>query len=69
MKDAAKYIIGEHDFKSFKSSGENKKTTVRTIYAISIERKILIYIVIIQKKNVKIGLLYKLQEMDFCIIW
>lgn len=39
MKDAAKYIIGEHDFKSFKSSGENKKTTVRTIYAISIERK------------------------------
>ena len=39
MKEAAKYIIGEHDFKSFKSSGENKKTTVRTIYDISIERK------------------------------
>ena len=39
MKKAAKYLIGEHDFKSFKSSGENKKTTVRTIYAISIERK------------------------------
>ena len=39
MKKAAKYIMGEHDFKSFKSSGENKKTTVRTIYDISIERK------------------------------
>lgn len=39
MKKAAKYLIGEHDFKSFKSSGENKKTTVRTIYDISIERK------------------------------
>lgn len=39
MKEAAKYIIGEYDFKSFKSSGENKKTTVRTIYDISIERK------------------------------
>lgn len=39
MREAAKYIIGEHDFKSFKSSGENKKTTVRTIYDISIERK------------------------------
>lgn len=39
MKDAAKCITGEHDFKSFKSSGENKKTTVRTIYDISIERK------------------------------
>ena len=52
MKEASKYLIGEHDFKSFKSSGENKKTTVR-----------------IQKKKRKIGLLYKLQEMDFCIIW
>ena len=39
MKKAVKYLIGEHDFKSFKSSGENKKTTVRTIYDISIERK------------------------------
>ena len=39
MKKATKYLIGEHDFKSFKSSGENKKTTVRTIYDISIERK------------------------------
>ena len=39
MKKAAKYLIGEHDFRSFKSSGENKKTTVRTIYDISIERK------------------------------
>ena len=39
MREAAKYIIGEHDFKSFKSSGENKKTTVRIIYDISIERK------------------------------
>ena len=32
MNNAIKYLIGEHDFKAFKSSGSPKKTTVRTIY-------------------------------------
>lgn len=31
MNKAIKYLIGEHDFKAFKSSGSPKKTTIRTI--------------------------------------
>lgn len=38
MKEAAGYISGTHDFKCFQASGsEEKKTTVRTISAISVE--------------------------------
>lgn len=38
MKEAAKYIIGTHDFKCFESSGGNpRKTTVRTVKNISID--------------------------------
>lgn len=37
MKSAAKYIVGTHDFKCFQAAGgEEKKTTVRTIYSLSI---------------------------------
>ncbi len=37
MKEALKYFEGTHDFKGFKSSGGNeKKTTVRTIYKTSL---------------------------------
>lgn len=32
MKKALRYFEGEHDFKSFKSSGTNNKSTVRVIY-------------------------------------
>lgn len=32
MKEAVKYFEGEHDFKSFKSSGTSSKSSVRTIY-------------------------------------
>jgi len=32
MKEAAKYFIGEHDFKGFKASGTSSKSSVRTIY-------------------------------------
>lgn len=32
MKEAAKYFIGEHDFKAFKASGTSSKSSVRTIY-------------------------------------
>ncbi|MCI9177762.1 MAG: tRNA pseudouridine(38-40) synthase TruA [Clostridia bacterium] len=33
MQEAANYLIGEHDFSSFKSSGTSSKSSVRTIYA------------------------------------
>ena len=36
MKEAAKYLLGEHDFIGFSSSGGQQKTTVRTIYSIDI---------------------------------
>jgi len=39
MKEAAKYFIGEHDFKAFMASGSSVKTTVRTIERISFEKK------------------------------
>jgi tRNA pseudouridine38-40 synthase len=32
MHKAAKYLIGEHDFKSFASSKDNRETTVRTVF-------------------------------------
>lgn len=32
MQEAAKYFIGEHDFKAFKASGTSSKSSVRTIY-------------------------------------
>ena len=37
MHEAAAYLIGEHDFKSFCSVGTVAETTVRTIYDIKIE--------------------------------
>ena len=33
MQQAASYLVGEHDFKSFCAVGAQVKTTVRTIYA------------------------------------
>ncbi|WP_312651729.1 tRNA pseudouridine(38-40) synthase TruA [Aminipila sp.] len=37
MKQAAAYIVGTHDFKCFQAAGgEEKKTTVRTIYSLNI---------------------------------
>lgn len=33
MQQAADYLVGEHDFSSFKSSGTSSKSSVRTIYA------------------------------------
>lgn len=37
MKEAALYLIGEHDFRAFCSNKRMKKSTVRTIYEINIE--------------------------------
>ena len=39
MQTAAEAFVGEHDFKGFCSSGNSSKTTVRTIYDISVTRK------------------------------
>ncbi len=36
MHRAAKYILGEHDFKCFQASGGHVKTTVRTIFSLTI---------------------------------
>lgn len=38
MKEAAKYIVGEHDFKSFCSVRTQAESTVRTIYDIQLKR-------------------------------
>lgn len=39
MKAAAKYLVGEHDFKSFCGNKHMKKSTVREIYDIRFEEK------------------------------
>ena len=39
MNEAIKYLIGEHDFKSFKASGTSSKSSVITIYNAKVERK------------------------------
>ncbi len=38
MNEAAKYLIGEHDFASFCSAGNSTATTVRTIYDANVTR-------------------------------
>ncbi|NBI92464.1 tRNA pseudouridine(38-40) synthase TruA [Lachnospiraceae bacterium] len=39
MKEAAAYLVGEHDFKSFCSAGSQAESTVRTIYSIEVLRE------------------------------
>ncbi|MDE7433075.1 MAG: tRNA pseudouridine(38-40) synthase TruA [Lachnospiraceae bacterium] len=39
MQQGAAYIVGEHDFKSFCSARTQVTSTVRTIYALDIEKK------------------------------
>ena len=39
MREAAEYLVGEHDFASFCSVGAQVKTTVRTVYSVEIEEK------------------------------
>lgn len=38
MQEVAKIFLGEHDFKAFCASGSGAKTTIRTIYDISIKQ-------------------------------
>lgn len=39
MKQAAAYLVGEHDFKSFCAIGAQVKTTVRTIYSCDVVKE------------------------------
>ena len=39
MDEAAKYFIGEHDFKAFKASGTSSKSSVRIIYSSRVIRE------------------------------
>ncbi len=39
MRQAARYFVGEHDFKSFCSAHAQVKTTVRTIYSLTVEKE------------------------------
>lgn len=39
MNQAAAYLVGEHDFKSFCSAGAQVQTTVRTIYAVNVMKE------------------------------
>ena len=38
MNEAVKFLIGEHDFKSFKASGTSSKSSIRTIYDAKVTR-------------------------------
>lgn len=39
MQKACEYFIGEHDFNAFCASGAQSKTTVRTIYSLSVDKQ------------------------------
>lgn len=39
MKDESKYLIGEHDFVGFMSSGSSVKSTIRTIYDVELKKE------------------------------
>ena len=39
MNEAAKYFIGEHDFKAFKASGTSSKSSVRKVYEAKVYKK------------------------------
>lgn len=39
MNQAAAYLVGEHDFKSFCSAGAQVQSTVRTVYAVNVTKE------------------------------
>jgi len=39
MREAAGYIVGEHDFVCFMASGSQVKDTVRTVYSLELDRR------------------------------
>ncbi len=41
MRDAAGFLIGEHDFASFEATGAERKSTIRTVTRLDIESEVL----------------------------
>lgn len=39
MQQAARYLVGEHDFKSFCQVGAQVESTVRTLYSVTVEEQ------------------------------
>jgi len=39
MQQAAKHLVGTHDFQSFESHGSSRLTTIRTIYDLAVQRR------------------------------
>lgn len=39
MRSACPYFLGEHDFKAFCASGSRAKTTVRTVYSLTVDKE------------------------------
>ena len=39
MRQAAAYLVGEHDFASFCSASSSARSTVRTIYSLTVEKE------------------------------
>lgn len=39
MREAARYLVGEHDFKSFCQTGAQVESTVRTVYSVDVEEQ------------------------------
>ena len=39
MQEAANFLLGEHDFKSFKASGTSSKNSIRTIFDAKVSKK------------------------------
>jgi tRNA pseudouridine38-40 synthase len=39
MREAASHFVGTHDFNAFRAAGDARRTTVRTIHELSIERE------------------------------
>ena len=65
MKEASQYFIGEHDFKAFKASGTSAKSSVRTIYDISVKREDeLIKSLKLGKKDIAFETEYELKPAD-----
>jgi len=39
MRNAAQYLVGEHDFMAFATTGRNYETTIRTIFRMEVHRR------------------------------
>ena len=63
MKEAAKYIVGEHDFASFCSSGSQVESTVRTVYRLEVDKNDDVISIIISGNPI----LFNLLSICYCL--